>query len=578
MNTPHKSVANTAGNIERIITPRSHSKQGYYDARKTYWGDLYPHEPKGKTLLRDRGVKRLLANSVMSEDEQADVMDELFGRSPGDSAEDIAALKSIPGLTLKMGESSSKGYRPRQSYEEKKEQRKLESMRVGKAYKVSRPDLYDGFPLDTMTEPEDRTLRKTGKARQREKRPEKKKNSGDWNMDSLQALWAQGGAGPLGGSSTTIDTRGRRSYGTWSRPHVGTIGLSRTSKQCPVCLSHPIDILVSPLRRHMSVRPKDRGNGQRSKVTIAELSKMKQSGTPISVITAYDFPTSLLAESTGVDMVLVGDSLSQVALGHDTTTQITLDEMIHHSKAVTRGAKTAFVFADLPFGSFESSTERGVESTIRLVKEGGVDGVKIEGGSEIVPLVRRLGSMGLAVVPHLGLQPQRATSTSGYLVQGRSSSSAQKLLDTALELEKAGATMILLEAIPHLLAKYITERLTIPTIGIGAGPGTSGQVLVITDVLGIYAPDIPADSGIKGEKRETLGQPRFVRQFGDVGRESRRALTAYVDSVKGGSFPEIGKETYGMKKDEWEAFLGSTQRQTGAERGSVQGVDTEDGA
>lgn len=322
----------------------------------------------------------------------------------------------------------------------------------------------------------------------------------------------------------------------------------------------------------MSVRPKDRG-GHRSKVTIAELSKMKQAGSPISVITAYDFPTSLLAECTGVDMVLVGDSLSQVALGHETTTQITLDEMIHHAKAVTRGAKTPFIFADLPFGSFEASTERGVESTVRMVKEGGVDGVKIEGGSEIVPLVRRLGSMGLAVVPHLGLQPQRATSTSGYLVQGRSASSAQKLLDTALELEAAGATMILLEAIPHLLAAHITSRLSIPTIGIGAGPGTSGQVLVVTDVLGTYAPDSTEEVGGVEGKRETSGQPRFVRQFGDVGRESRRALQAYVDNVRSGGFPEVGKETYGIKKEEWEAFIGKTKTE-----GKVEGVETEDGA
>lgn len=309
----------------------------------------------------------------------------------------------------------------------------------------------------------------------------------------------------------------------------------------------------------MSVRPAERAG--RPKVTIAELARLKAAGTPITVLTAYDFPTSLLSEAAGIDMTLVGDSLSQVALGHETTTAITLDEMIHHCKAVTRGAKTPFVFADVPFGSFESSTEKGVESTIRLVKESGVDGVKIEGGREIIPLVERLGSMGLAVIPHLGLQPQRATSTSGYLVQGRSAQSAQELLQTALDLEKAGATAILLEAIPHLLAGYITERLAIPTIGIGAGPQTSGQVLVVTDVLGTYAPDEPAEGEEGGEKKDRAGQPRFVRQFGDVGRASRRAIEEYKRSVKGREFPEVGRETYGMKKDEWEAFLQLQQGQ-----------------
>jgi 3-methyl-2-oxobutanoate hydroxymethyltransferase len=279
-------------------------------------------------------------------------------------------------------------------------------------------------------------------------------------------------------------------------------------------------------------------------------------------------------------MVLIGDSLSQVALGYDSTTTITLDEMIHHSRAVSRGAKTPFIFADLPFGSFEASVQTGVESVVRLVKEGGVDGVKIEGGREIIPLVKRLSAIGIPVIPHLGLQPQRATSLSGYLVQGRTAQGAQELYETAQMMQDAGAFAILLEAIPHNLARHITETLKIFTIGIGAGPGTSGQVLVITDVLGLYA------DGAK---------PRFVRHFGNVADEARKAVNGYVQEVKGGTFPELGKETYGMKKEEWEGFLATLAEgqvvstgQTGSatvrqepgrsSESGVKGEDTEDGA
>ena len=288
----------------------------------------------------------------------------------------------------------------------------------------------------------------------------------------------------------------------------------------------------------------------RTKVTISELRRLREKGEPISVLTAYDYPTALFSEAAGVDIVLVGDSLSQVALGHEETSQITLDEMIHHCKAVSRGAKTPFLIADMPFGSFESSVEKGVESVLRMVKEGGVDGVKIEGGEEIIPLVQRLEAFGIPVMPHLGLRPQRATSTSGYLVQGRSAEGSEELYRQALAMEAAGASFILFEAIPHPLATYLTSQLSVPTIGIGAGPGTSGQVLVVTDVLGVYA-----DPAVAGDHSRAARQPRFVRQFGNVGTEARRAIEDYVKHVKDGSFPEVGKETYGMKDEEWDAFM-----------------------
>jgi 3-methyl-2-oxobutanoate hydroxymethyltransferase len=294
---------------------------------------------------------------------------------------------------------------------------------------------------------------------------------------------------------------------------------------------------------------------------------------PITCLTAYDFPTALLSESAGVDMVLIGDSLSQVALGYNSTTSITLDEMIHHAKAVTRGAKTPFIFADLPFGSFEASVQTGVESVVRLVKEGGVDGVKIEGGREIIPLVKRLSAIGIPVIPHIGLQPQRATSLSGYLVQARTAEGAKELYETGRLMQEAGAFAVLLEAIPQSLARYITDHLDIITIGIGAGPGTSGQVLVITDVLGVYA-------GMDGAK------PRFVRHFGNMAAEARKAVDGYVAEVKGGGFPEVGKETYGIKKEEWDRFLASCEsgqsaatKQDDFSGGEKRpGDETEDGA
>jgi 3-methyl-2-oxobutanoate hydroxymethyltransferase len=321
----------------------------------------------------------------------------------------------------------------------------------------------------------------------------------------------------------------RREYSTSSRPSTSKNVISNT---------------VHTQRRYMSVRPESQPSyvaGPRPKVTLNTLRSMAAANTPITCLTAYDFPTALLSESAGIEMVLVGDSLSQVALGHSSTTSITLDEMIHHAKAVTKGAKSPFVFADMPFGSFEQSLEVGVGNVMRMIKETGIDGVKIEGGREIIPLVKRLSEIGIPVIPHIGLQPQRATSLSGYLVQGKSSEAALDLFDTAKQLHEAGATAFLLEAIPHKLASYISKELNTITIGIGAGSGTHAQVLVITDVLGLYEGTGP--------------RPRFVRSFGKVGEEMRRAVEGYREEVRSGGFPELGKETYGMKKEEWEGFL-----------------------
>ncbi|CDZ98279.1 3-methyl-2-oxobutanoate hydroxymethyltransferase [Phaffia rhodozyma] len=287
------------------------------------------------------------------------------------------------------------------------------------------------------------------------------------------------------------------------------------------------------------------------------------SATPLDGVrrTTAKSTSPLAPPGLQIDMILVGDSLSQVALGHPSTTAITLSELIHHAQAVRRGIivsssfsthPTPFLVADLPFGTFERSLAQGVDSVIRLVKEAQVDMVKIEGGHELVPLVRRLNEIGVPVMPHIGLTPQRAVALSGYKVQGRTAESAQKLVDLALELQLAGASGLLLEAIPARLASYITTRLDIPTIGIGAGNGTSGQVLVFTDALGFSTAD-------GGPSAQTNQQPKFVRRFAEAGREMRKGIEGFVSAVRDGSFPG-NSESYSMNKGEWEDFLKSQQK------------------
>lgn len=277
----------------------------------------------------------------------------------------------------------------------------------------------------------------------------------------------------------------------------------------------------------------------RKKTTIQSLHQQAITRTPITMLTAYDFPTARACESYGVDMVLVGDSLAQVCLGYDSTTQLTLDEMIHHCRAVARGSKTPFLVGDMPFGSYHTSAEDATRNAIRMTREGRVEGVKLEGGEEIAETVKRLTTMGIPVMAHVGLLPQRHTSTSGYKVQGRTAESARGVLRSALALQDAGAFSIVLEAIPHVLGTYISNKLTIPTIGIGAGPGTDGQVLVWSDVMSTW-------SGHKA---------KFVRRFADIQTESEKGVTGYIRAVRDGTFPDLRKEGYEMDKSEWDMFL-----------------------
>ncbi|KZS87768.1 hypothetical protein SISNIDRAFT_480107 [Sistotremastrum niveocremeum HHB9708] len=300
--------------------------------------------------------------------------------------------------------------------------------------------------------------------------------------------------------------------------------------------------------RWMSVRPpaaSPPSEGEppvvsRKKVSIQRLQQLRNQGTPITMLTAYDYFTARQCETGDVDICLVGDSLAQVCLGYDSTTRLTMPEMLHHVKAVSRGLKTPFLVADMPFGSYHSSVGDAIRNAVQLMQEGGAEGVKLEGGEEIVPIVKALTTIGIPVMAHIGLLPQRHAALSGYRVQGRDAHTAHRVVRSAEALQDAGAFAMVLEAIPHALASYITARkVDIPTIGIGAGGGTSGQVLVWDDAMGTW----------EGHKA------KFVRRFADVGRISREGVSAYAEAVRAHKFPDAEKEGYGMTEEEWSRFM-----------------------
>jgi 3-methyl-2-oxobutanoate hydroxymethyltransferase len=269
------------------------------------------------------------------------------------------------------------------------------------------------------------------------------------------------------------------------------------------------------------------------KTTLADLRTKKETGKKISMVTAYDYPGARAADEAEMDTILVGDSLGMVVLGYDSTVPVTMEEMIHHIRAVMRGTEHAFVLGDMPFMSYQVGPEQAVANAGRLIKEGGCDAVKLEGGVSMVPMVRAIARVGIPVCAHIGLTPQTATSLSGFRVQGRDAESARELLHAAEELEKAGACMLVLECVPTQVAEMITTRLSIPTIGIGAGPGCDGQVLVFHDVLGLYDRFLP----------------RFVKRYANLGQEVVQALSRYRTELEQGEFP--GPEhVFTMREDE----------------------------
>jgi 3-methyl-2-oxobutanoate hydroxymethyltransferase len=257
------------------------------------------------------------------------------------------------------------------------------------------------------------------------------------------------------------------------------------------------------------------------RITIADIARMYEEGERFATITAYDYPTARIVDEAGIPLILVGDSLGMVMLGYDTTVRVNIDEMLHHTRAVARGAKRALVVGDMPFLSYGVSQEESVEHAGRFLSEAYAQAVKIEGGVRSARTIEAIVGSGIPVMGHIGLTPQSVNALGGHRVQGRSRESARKLIADALAVQEAGAFAVVLELVPAELARAITERLSIPTIGIGAGPHTSAEIQVITDVIGL-----------------TQGfTPRHARRFGEVGEAVSQAVQAYRDAVLSGAFP-----------------------------------------
>ncbi|AKR08682.1 MULTISPECIES: 3-methyl-2-oxobutanoate hydroxymethyltransferase [Bacillus cereus group] len=270
--------------------------------------------------------------------------------------------------------------------------------------------------------------------------------------------------------------------------------------------------------------------------------KMKEQGEPITMLTAYDYPSAKLAEEAEVDMILVGDSLGMVVLGYDSTVPVTVEDMIHHTKAVRRGAKETFIVTDMPFMSYHVSLQETMVNARRIVQESGAHALKVEGAGEVISTIQYLTNAGIPVVAHLGLTPQSVGVLGGYKVQGKDAESAKKLIEDAKKCEEAGAIALVLECVPMQLAELISEQLTIPTIGIGAGQKVDGQVLVYHDLISYGVNRVP----------------KFVKQYTSVQEEIVRGISQYVTEVKTRQFPEE-KHSFTMKEEECLALYGGKQ-------------------
>ena len=274
------------------------------------------------------------------------------------------------------------------------------------------------------------------------------------------------------------------------------------------------------------------------KTTILDLQQKKGRDEPITMLTAYDYSSALLVDGAEIDVILVGDSLGMVMLGLDSTVPVTMDEMLHHCRAVARGAQRALLVGDMPFMSYQADVAEAVRNAGRFLKEAGMDSVKLEGGQEMAPAVRAIVNAGVPVMGHIGLTPQSVSMLGGYKVQGKTAASAARLLQDALALQAAGCYAIVLEAVPEPVAALISQQLAIPTIGIGAGAGCDGQVLVYHDLLGLF----------------DKFQPRFVKQYANLRQVIGAALASFRAEVLAGQFP-AGEHTYPMDEAELAAFL-----------------------
>ena len=287
----------------------------------------------------------------------------------------------------------------------------------------------------------------------------------------------------------------------------------------------------------MSDTPPRYASWTQGKLPLPELQEMKRRGEKIVMVTAYDAPSSRLADAAGVDLILVGDSSGMVMHGRESTVPVTLDEIVFMTQWVTRGAKRPIVIADMPFGSYETSDEQAIGNAVRLVKEGGADAVKVERGGTSVARAKAIVDAGIPVMGHVGLTPQTATALGGFKAQGKTAEQAEKLVEEALALQAAGCFAVVLEAVPDAVARAATKALAVPTIGIGAGAATDGQVLVWHDLLG-YS---------EGHA------PRFVKRYGEIGAAIVDALGRYADDVRSGAFPEE-QHTYAMPEAELKTF------------------------
>ncbi|UXH44668.1 3-methyl-2-oxobutanoate hydroxymethyltransferase [Rossellomorea vietnamensis] len=271
--------------------------------------------------------------------------------------------------------------------------------------------------------------------------------------------------------------------------------------------------------------------------------KMKNGKEKIAMVTAYDYPSAKVAEESGIDVILVGDSLGMVVLGYDSTVPVTVFDMIHHTKAVKRGASNTFIVTDMPFMSYHLSREETLKTAADILQQGGAHAVKVEGGAHVIDRIRDLTSAGIPVVAHLGLTPQSVGILGGYKVQGKTADTAKKLIEDSMKCEEAGAFALVLECVPKQIAREISEALTIPTIGIGAGVDTDGQVLVFHDLV------------TYGVNRV----PKFVKQFGNASEIMHDSLKNYIDEVKDSSFP-TDEHSFTMRDEELHSLYGGLKK------------------
>ncbi|XXM74196.1 3-methyl-2-oxobutanoate hydroxymethyltransferase [Lysinibacillus sphaericus] len=274
-----------------------------------------------------------------------------------------------------------------------------------------------------------------------------------------------------------------------------------------------------------------------------DFSKMKRENEKLTMLTAYDYPSAKLAEEAGIDLLLVGDSLGMVVLGYDSTIPVTVEDMIHHTKAVRRGAPGTFIVTDMPFMTYHLSREETMRTAARIVQESGANAVKVEGAGVVIERIKAMTEAGIPVMAHLGLTPQSVGVLGGYKVQGKTAQTAQMLIEDARKCEEAGAFSIVLECIPRQLAKEVTEAVGIPVIGIGAGSGTDGQVLVFHDLITYGVGRVP----------------KFVKQYSNVNETINASIVHYIEDVKEGSFPEE-QHSFTMKEEELQMLYGGSKK------------------